>query len=101
MAPTLLPGDFLLAARAGRFRLGALVVLEHPGRAGFELVKRITAGPGGHVANRTLGLGEWWVQGDSPDQSTDSRSFGPIPASAVRGVVVLRYWPPSRLGRVR
>ena len=101
MAPALLPGDFVVALRRGRVRRGAVVVVALPGRPGFELVKRITAGPGQRVGERVLGSGQWWVEGDRPGASTDSRSFGPVPAGSVRGVVVVRYWPPSRAGRIR
>ena len=93
MAPTLQPGDFLVAVRAKRPRPGSLVVVEHPGRAGFELVKRL---------DLVLGIERgrpdgYWVVGDASDTSTDSRTFGPVLGSAIKGVVVGRYWPPSRV----
>ena len=34
-----------------------------------------------------------WVEGDNPLESTDSRHYGPLPTSALRGRVVLRLWP--------
>ena len=34
-----------------------------------------------------------WLEGDNPLHSTDSRHYGPIPESSVRGRVVLRIWP--------
>ena len=34
-----------------------------------------------------------WVEGDNPLQSTDSRHYGPLPMSALRGRIVLRLWP--------
>ena len=34
-----------------------------------------------------------WVEGDNPLQSTDSRHYGPLPISALRGRIVLRLWP--------
>ena len=36
----------------------------------------------------------WFVVGDNPSRSTDSRRFGPVAESAIRAVVVLRL-PPS------
>ena len=36
----------------------------------------------------------WFVVGDNPSRSTDSRRFGPVDESAIRAVVVLRL-PPS------
>jgi type IV secretory pathway protease TraF len=96
MAQTLMPGDFLLAVRPGRVRRGTLVVAERPDRPGLEIVKRVAAGPGETVGGRTLEPGEYWLLGDRPDRSTDSRTFGPVGSRHLRGVVVARYWPPRR-----
>ena len=41
------------------------------------------------------------VRGDNPEASTDSRSFGPVPTSAVLGRVARRYAPSWRAGPVR
>jgi nickel-type superoxide dismutase maturation protease len=97
MAPTLLPGDWALAVRPGRLRPGDVVVVEHPGHPGLEMVKRIAAAPG-EVApdGRTLGGDEWWVEGDAPRASTDSRDFGPVPSAHVLAAVRLIYWPSTR-----
>jgi type IV secretory pathway protease TraF len=38
--------------------------------------------------------------GDNPDQSTDSRHFGRVPVTSVRGKAVYRYAPPARAGRL-
>ena len=45
MVPTLMPGDWALAVARRRFRRGDIVVVEHPGRPGYEMVKRITGLP--------------------------------------------------------
>jgi len=42
-----------------------------------------------------------WVLGDNAAASNDSRRFGGVPWASVRGRVVFRYWPPSRVGPVR
>lgn len=34
-----------------------------------------------------------WLEGDNPFHSTDSRHYGPIPVSAIRGRIVMRIWP--------
>jgi nickel-type superoxide dismutase maturation protease len=96
MVPTLRPGDFLLATGRGPLRRGSLVVVEHPARPGYEMVKRIAAVPGEGVAERALDRAEFWLLGDNPRGSTDSRTLGPMPLGSIRGVVRLRYWPPSR-----
>lgn len=101
MEPTLEPGDWALAVRARRVRPGDVAVVEHPGRPGFEMVKRVVAGPGEPApGGRRLGPRELWVEGDAAAASTDSRSFGQLPTDAVRGRVVLVWWPPRRARRL-
>jgi nickel-type superoxide dismutase maturation protease len=92
MVPTLEPGDWLIAIRAGGIRRGDIVVVRHPDRD-LELVKRVVALPGeeGQAPDRYL------VVGDNPEASTDGRSFGPVPRSAIAGVVVARYRPRPRV----
>ena len=97
MEPSLLPGDYLVATKAGSIRRRALVVIERPGRSGFELVKRVVGISGDQVADRRLAPDEYWVLGDRGELSTDSRSFGPVGKTHIRGLVRLRYWPPRRI----
>src|SRR5687767_5720319 len=40
---------------------------------------------------------EYFVLGDNRPDSHDSRSFGPIPASSIKGKVVVRWWPPETI----
>lgn len=100
MAPTLAPGDWALTIPLRRPRVGDVVVVEHPGRPGYEMVKRLLAGPGDRVGDRTLAPDEWWIEGDFAGASTDSRQFGPVRSGGLKGKVVLIYWPKERRGRV-
>ncbi|MDX1692007.1 MAG: S26 family signal peptidase [Acidimicrobiia bacterium] len=95
MEPTLSDGDWVLAVRSLRGpRVGDVVVLDHPERPGFELVKRVTAVAGDRVGDIHLLPGEVWVEGDDPVAgSVDSRRFGPVLAGSVQARVVLRYRP--------
>ncbi len=97
MAPTLLPGDWALAVPTDRPRLGDVVVVEHPRRSGFEMVKRVTGVPGDLAPDGwILDEDEWWVEGDTPAESTDSRQFGPVRTAHLRARVRLVYRPTSR-----
>jgi signal peptidase I len=88
MAPTFKDGDCLLVSwvpagltpLVGDRILGKVVVVEREERPGIFLVKRLQKSHGGI----------YWVQGDN-DESTDSRTWGWIPANEVVGVVLFRY----------
>jgi signal peptidase I len=109
MAPGLRDGDWVVAVRPRRVRRGDVVVVEDPRTPGFDLVKRVVGLPGDwlevsgchdehEAAGLVLGPDEYWVQGDAADRSTDSRTFGPVSRSAIRGIIRVRYWPPRSRG---
>ena len=96
MEPALRPGDRLLVLPAGPNglpwlrgapRAGSVVIVERGGRLD---VKRV----GGSTDN---GL---WLLGDNAAASSDSRTSGPVPLNALRGIVVWRSGPPGRRGRI-
>lgn len=102
MLPTLLPGDWALAAPVKRLERGDVVVVEHPRRPGYEMVKRLAAVPGDPVGEgRVLGPDEFWVEGDHAASSTDSRQFGPVRRTQVTAKVLLVYWPAERRRMLR
>lgn len=87
MSPALREGDVVLVVRSHRPRPGLVALVRWPSRPGQLSVKRITG---------RCGTG-WWVLGDNPHGSTDSRELGP---AEVLGMVRLRLWPsPCRLRR--
>lgn len=91
MAPALLPGDRLLVVRAARPpRPGEVVLAADPRDSRRELIKRVGSVDAFGVA----------LRGDNPALSTDARTFGSVPAAAVRWRAVLRYWPRSRFGPI-
>jgi signal peptidase I len=55
---------------------------------------------GGSLGEIVLGPGEYFVLGDNRPDSSDSRSWGPIPMERIVGPVILRYFPFGRFGRV-
>ncbi len=84
MRPTLCAGDLCLVVWGSPVRPGNVVVARLPGRPlGVKRAVRRTAEG-------------WWLEGDDPEASTDSRTFGAVPDDAVLGRVVIRYWPPAR-----
>lgn len=87
MEPALTDGDVLLTRPATRrcARPGRLVVVADPRAADHLVVKRV----------RSVTAEGVDVRGDLPERSTDSRTWGAVPTSAIRRVVVAR-WPDLR-----
>jgi signal peptidase I len=100
MAPSLLPGDWVIVVTPRSYRRGDVVVVEHPGRPGYEMIKRLIAVPGDVVGERRLDRDEFWVEGDGP-ASTDSRLFGPVTGAELKARAEIVYRPWERRGRVR
>jgi phage repressor protein C with HTH and peptisase S24 domain len=80
MAPTLLDGDALVAYPVRRVRSGDVVIARFGSRSDLLVVKR---------AIRPY-RGGWWIEGDNPLVTDDSRKYG---EAAVLARVLFRYWP--------
>jgi signal peptidase I len=95
MAPALLAGDRLAVVRLPwvplfGLRPGQVVAVRDPRRPDRILIKRVSSVDGRGLV----------VEGDAAHASTDSRSFGPVPRSAILGLAVYRYAPVGRSGPV-
>ena len=86
MEPAMRNGDWWLVLRTSRVRPGDAVLLAHPDRPDLLVVKRV-------VERRGDG---WWVLGDNPQASEDSRRFGPVPDALILGRLLARYGPLRR-----
>jgi phage repressor protein C with HTH and peptisase S24 domain len=84
MAPTLRDGDVVLARRGGRRpRAGDVVLARFRARTDLLVVKRVVRAEGT----------DWWLEGDNPYATDDSRTYGP---AIVEARVILRWWPRPR-----
>ena len=87
MSPTLSDGDVVLVSLRARPRPGAVVLVRWAQRPSQLSVKRVVGRHGDG----------WWVLGDNPDASTDSRYLG---TAELIAVVPARLYPaPRRLPR--
>jgi signal peptidase I len=91
--------------------VGDVVVVQHPHRRG-TVCKRVLGLPGDQVLlyrtqrshphqhhhpdqhnMLTVPDGHVWLEGDNPNNSAESRSYGPVPAALIQGRVLARIWP--------
>ncbi len=83
MVPTLRSGDAVVVWRGAAVRSGDVVLGRFRDTPDRLVVKRAVRPHDGG----------WWVEGDNPYGTDDSRRYG---AADVEGRVVWRYWPPCR-----
>lgn len=130
MAPALVDGDRVVCDPESEPVVGSIVAFWDPRDPSITLVDRVIA-TGGQTVDISTGIvtvdgtpliepyvdggtksldasmpltvppGELWVMGDNRANSVDSRTFGPVRETVVRGVIVSRYWPWERRGMVR
>ena len=107
MTPALLPGDSLLVLPAGPNglpwlrrapRVGSIVIAEREGRLDVKRVARVPESALESAPHQSDAL---WLLGDNAAASSDSRHSGPVPLSALRGLVIFRTGPAGRRGFVR
>jgi signal peptidase I len=131
MRPTLEDGEFVLvnklSYRLGEVQRGDIIVFHFPMNPDEELIKRVIGLPGDrirvqgsrvfvndqaldepYIAAPPVYSGDWsvtedhyFVLGDNRNDSSDSHSWGLLPADQVIGKAVLIYWPPQMWAVIR
>jgi len=124
MRPTLEDGEFVLVSKLnyqfGSVQRGDIIVFHFPLDPKQELIKRVIGLPGDrvsvaggkvsvngqvldepYIAAAPAYSGDWdvpdgqlFVLGDNRNDSSDSHSWGLLPAANVVGKAVIIYWPP-------
>lgn len=86
MLPLLKPNDEVLvdikAYQQAKPKVGDVVVAKHPEKHNLEIIKRIT---------EVFQNDRYFLKGDNPAFSTDSRSFGAIDLASLKGRVTCRF----------
>jgi mitochondrial inner membrane protease subunit 1 len=109
MMPTLNEmGDIVLVDKfSSRFlhpiERGDVVIANSMNKKEFTVCKRVIGLPGDEIQ-----FSHWdysvvvpddhvWIEGDNPHDSIDSRYYGPVPISYIKGRVYARIWPLSQM----
>lgn len=96
MAPTIRAGQkrwvSTLAYRRRPPKVGDIVLVQHP-HQDLRMLKRVAAVPGSLMNGQTLGPDEYFLVGDNPPQSTDSRHWGTVSRRLIRGRLLGRTTP--------
>ena len=74
-------GSWWAVRKGAQLRQGDVVLLQHPKRSDLSVVKRLSHREGNG----------WWVLGDNPRMSDDSREFGVVPDNLIIGRLIFRY----------
>ena len=89
MEPALRAGDWIVVSGRSRPpRVGDIVLVRDPRDPENLMLKRVAA----------VTEGACTILGDRPEESTDSRTFGPVPLANVVGHALFRYAPIGRIG---
>jgi len=81
MSPGLTSGDKVIVDQRAAIVIGDIVLVNHPYKQNSRLIKRVT---------EISGSGQYFLTGDNPEESTDSRTFGSLPPNSILGKVVSR-----------
>ena len=104
MTPTLHAGELVIVSeRAYQTRppqRGEIVAARPAAFGGRAFVKRIVGLPHERITfdgqEWCLGEGQFFLLGDHPDDSLDSRRFGPVTRTELIGPIRFRLWPWTR-----
>ena len=81
MLPGLTSGDKVVVDPTASTAAGDIVLARHPYKQNSRLIKRIA---------EITPSGDYFLTGDNPAESTDSRTFGPLQPDNILGKVVCR-----------
>ncbi|XP_049574390.1 mitochondrial inner membrane protease subunit 1 [Syngnathus scovelli] len=112
MEPTIVNKDVVFSERVTRhlckIQKGDIVIAKSLFDPNMNICKRViglegdkvcTSGPSDLFNTHTfVPKGHVWLEGDNLTNSTDSRSYGPVPYALIRGRVCLKIWPPDAFG---
>jgi nickel-type superoxide dismutase maturation protease len=84
MLPSLKSGDTVIVAPSSKVKLGDIGAAAHPFKQSVTVIKRVES-----IDSNS----RFVLIGDNPEASTDSRTFGSVPAEDIFGKVIARQFP--------
>ncbi|KAK1161740.1 mitochondrial inner membrane protease subunit 1 isoform X1 [Acipenser oxyrinchus oxyrinchus] len=115
MQPTITNYDVVFSERLSRhfYRIekGDIVIAKSPSDPKMNICKRVIGLEGDKVCTSSpsdifkthtyVPKGHVWLEGDNLKNSTDSRSYGPVPYALIRGRVCFKLWPLEKCGSLQ
>ena len=89
-----------------RIEVGDVIVAHSPTDHTQTICKRVLAMEGDQILLHAYGQpvtipkGHVWLAGDNTANSTDSRTYGPVPQALIKGRVFYKIWPPQCVGPI-
>ncbi|KAJ8927195.1 hypothetical protein NQ314_020471 [Rhamnusium bicolor] len=102
MEPTIFSDDILLTEHISpitqRINKGDIIIAKCPTNPKQQICKRVIGLPGdkvrtGFASSHIVPIGHVWLQGDNTNNSSDSRTYGPVPQGLIRSRAICRVWP--------
>ena len=81
MVPALKDGDYVMIDSYAELNIGDIVLAQHPFKQSVKIIKRI---------KEISPEGRYFLVGDNPSESSDSRAFGALSAKDILGKAVCR-----------
>ncbi|XP_017778580.1 PREDICTED: mitochondrial inner membrane protease subunit 1 [Nicrophorus vespilloides] len=106
MEPTIYTDDILITERLTlnyrNLQRGDIIIARCPSSPRDQICKRITGLPGDRMITELgrssiVPRGHVWIEGDNRSNSSDSRSYGPIPQGLIKSRAVCKVWPPQEI----
>lgn len=82
MYPVLKNGDRVIVCSGRQVAVGDIVLARHPFKSSVQLIKRVA---------EINDDGRYFLMGDNPIESSDSRSFGTLASDSIIGRVTSRF----------
>ncbi|XP_030056528.1 mitochondrial inner membrane protease subunit 1 [Microcaecilia unicolor] len=112
MEPTIKNYDVVISENLSRhfysIQKGDIIIAKSPNDPRTNICKRVIGLEGDKVCvsdpshllkkHSYVPKGHVWLEGDNLKNSTDSRSYGPVPYALIKGRIFLKVWPLNAFG---